>query len=316
MKNPKLMLDLANEKNELLKLKALYARGDSLADVLEVSGTTERVNRFSKQLRGCGDTSRNRRQMLSICRQFDVEMLDAYFLQECRKHSECPLYVTPGRFFTKPPLTGMVVFRNEAIHIHYMRSSPFSEKPRTSPNTETGITIIGADTLVLFAQTTGTRYRCFNTHAIDGAPPKLGEPVPRLAQAGDCLFLEGGKRGMHLLPDCGHLAMIVCISNIPRMPVTQHFSLNTGMLVGHTAANVEDSRVQVLSTVLANIPGDQNTQALEALTRHPTSFVRWGALRDLHSLSASGAHRRIVEMQEHDPDEEIRALATQYLNGA
>ncbi|HFF6213426.1 MULTISPECIES: HEAT repeat domain-containing protein [Stenotrophomonas] len=49
------------------------------------------------------------------------------------------------------------------------------------------------------------------------------------------------------------------------------------------------------------------------MSRHPTTFVRWNALRSLYRVDPAAASERLKEMRENDVNEEIRKLATRSL---
>lgn len=311
MERADLMLELADSPIELQRLISLHASRTPLTTVLEESGTLDSVRIYSSRLRDHGDAAVIERNMLSICEQFSPDILQTYLLDECRRHAECALYVSPGKFFTKTPLHGMVLYKDDAVQIHYMQVLP--SEPRPATGLETGITVNGADSLILFVKATECQYRVFDVETDSCTSPTLSEPIFRSASSSEHIFLKGGRQGMHLLPQPHALTMIVCLSNLPRTDATQHFSLKSGSLVGLSAANVEDSRLQVLTTALASIPGTGNVEALINISHHSASFVRWSALRALSSVDADAALKRLTEMKEQDEDAEIRCLAAECL---
>ncbi|HAL23299.1 MAG TPA: HEAT repeat domain-containing protein [Stenotrophomonas sp.] len=251
--------------------------------------------------------------MHSICRQFDEEILHDFFKKECRNHIGSPLYGTPGRFFIKPPLAGMVIYKDEFVDVYYIRSMPLLAAAESQPGAETGITINGADSLVFFVDTCSVEHQVYDVRVGDDQEARLHPLARRRSASGEHLFLEGGRQGMHLLPGSGSTSMIVCLSAVPRSEVTQHFSIRTGRLAGCTAANVTDSRLQIISTALSNMPGTGNSKSLLDLSRHPTTFVRWGAIRSLYEIDPHAASERLREMRDGDENEEIRTLATRSL---
>lgn len=313
MKNPGRMLSLADDPSALSALTGIFRERTSLLDELRATGRAARIRQFGSLIEGTGDASTNLRLMHSICRQFDEEILHDFFKKECRNHIGSPLYGTPGRFFIKPPLAGMVIYKDEFVDVHYIRSMPLLAVAESQPGAETGITINGADSLVLFLDTCSVEHQVYDARVGDGLEARLHPLARRRSTSGEHLFLEGGRQGMHLLPGSGSTSMIVCLSAAPRSEVTQHFSIRTGRLAGYTAANVTDSRLQIIATALSNIPGVGNSTSLLDLSRHPTTFVRWGAIRSLYQIDPRAAYDRLREMREGDENEEIRTLATRSL---
>lgn len=312
MENPQRMSDLADEPAELRNLKAIYSSRSSLLDVLVTSGGAVRARELGRHIKGGGDVRRNERLMLSICRQFDAATLANHFLRECRKHLKSSLYVTPERFFAKPPLNGLVIYKDSAVQVHYMQSHPARLNPSKQSAVNTGISIAGADSLILFSHGQNVEYRMFDVAPDDGrSDVRLSPPRIKRASAGDHVFLEGGKQGMHLCDGTRPVAMLVCICLQPRQSTTQHFSVDSGTLFGHTAADVTESRLHLLTSALAEIPGPRNVQLLLHISRHATPYIRWHAIRSLHRLNPEAAHHRLQEMREQDANDEIRALATQ-----
>ncbi|HIE0126570.1 HEAT repeat domain-containing protein [Stenotrophomonas maltophilia] len=313
MEHAEQMLDLADDPVQLHRLKAAHGSSTSLTDLLESTGRAERIRSWSARVRGNGDAAKNRELMYSICQEFDLEILKAYFRKECRNHLESALYTTPGRFFVKRPLAGMVIYNDDFVQVHYLHRAALQIIPSLSDDMETGITITGMDSLVLFAHTRQVSHQIFPVENDQSAAPILGTALRGTSTSGEYLFLEGGKRGMHLLHGDEPTSMIVCLASQPRHQATQHFSLKTRQRVGCTAASVTDSRLQLVASALAHLPGIDAAQTLLDLSRHSTTFVRWGALRALYGIDPESAVARLSEMQETDPDHEIRALATRSL---
>ncbi|SEU02998.1 hypothetical protein SAMN05720615_1124 [Stenotrophomonas indicatrix] len=315
MENPQRMSDLADEPAELRSLKAIYGSKNTLFDVLTESGCAARVRQLSLDINGRGDVQLNERLMISICRQFDPIILADHFLHECKKHLKSPLYVTPERFFAKSPLNGLVIYKDSAVQVHYMQSLPTKLNLSTRSTADTGISISGSDSLILFARGQDVEYRTFNVESGDAdCEARLSTPQIKRACADDHVFLEGGKQGMHLCNGMRPVGMLICISRQPRLSTTQHFAVGSGTLFGHTAANVEESRLHLLASVLAEIPGQRNVQMLLHISTHPTPFIRWHAIRSLHRLDPEAARRRLHEMSRSDSDDEIRMLAAQCTN--
>lgn len=313
MENPGRMLKLADDPSELSALTEVFRRRASLPGVLHTTGRAARIRQFGSLINGTGETSANLQSMLAICREFDEEILHDFFHEECRNHMGSALYSTPGKFFVKPPLAGMVIYKDEFVEVHYIRSLPLQVVAATRPGSETGITINGTDSLVLFTDTPGVERQVYHVHHGEGPEPRLGPPSRGESASGEHLFLEGGKQGMHLLRGSSPTTMIVCLSASPRSEVTQHFSIQTRRLVGCTATNVTDSRLQIIATALANLQGMDNSRSLLNMSRHPTTFVRWNALRSLHHIDPGAASERLREMRESDVNEEIRMLAARSL---
>ncbi|WP_239527414.1 HEAT repeat domain-containing protein [Stenotrophomonas maltophilia] len=313
MKDPARMLELADDPAELSALTEIFGRRSSLLGVLEATGRAARIRQWGSLINGSGDTSTNRQSMLSICREFDQVILRDFFHDECRSHMGSPLYATPGKFFVKPPLAGMVIYKDEFVDVHYMQSSPLQAAAAFQAGVETGITINGTDSLVFFTDTPGVEYQVYPVHTGDESDPRLGPPSRGQSASGDHLFLEGGRQGMHLLHGSSPTSIIVCLSSRSRSEVTQHFSLPSGKLVGCTATSVTDSRLQIIATALSYLRGSDNTGALLDMSRHPTTFVRWNALRSLYRVDPAAASERLKEMRENDVNEEIRKLATRSL---
>ncbi|WP_343229303.1 HEAT repeat domain-containing protein [uncultured Stenotrophomonas sp.] len=107
--------------------------------------------------------------------------------------------------------------------------------------------------------------------------------------------------------------MVVCLAALPRCEATRHFSLRTRRLAGCTAASVTDSRLQLIAAALAHLCGSGAVSSLLDLSHHPTTFVRWSALRSLYQVDAESASTRLSEMREVDPNDEIRNLAARSL---
>lgn len=313
MKNPGRMLSLADDPSALSALTGIFRERTSLLDVLRATGRATRIRELGSLIEGTGDASTNLRLMHSICRQFDVDILHDFFNKECRNHIGSPLYGTPGRFFVKPPLAGMVIYKDEFVDVHYIRSMPLLAVAEAQLGAETGITINGADSLVLFVDACTVEHQVYDVRASDGLEAQLHPLARSRSSSGEPLFLEGGRQGMHLLHGSGSTSMIVCLSAAPRSEVTQHFSIRTGRLVGCTAANVTDSRLQIIATALSNMPGTGNSKSLLDLSHHPTTFVRWGAIRSLYQIDPRAASERLREMRESDENEEIRTLAARSL---
>ncbi len=309
MERPRQMLDLADDPSQLQKLKTAHGRNTSLLSALEATGQANRIRGWSKCIRGDGTAAMNRKLMLSICREFDLPTLRQHFGRECRNHLESALYTTPGRFFVKQPLAGMVIYKDEHVQIHYMHRPPRQLIAAPEGDTETGITIIGMDSLVLFAQTEHVSHQTFSIECDDAAAPALGPPSSGNSQSGDFVFLEGGRQGMRLLQGDAPTSMIICLAALPRCEATKHFSLRTSQLVGCTAARITDSRLQLIATALAQLGGSGAANSLLDLSHHPTTFVRWNALRALYQVDPKSASTRLSEMREDDPSDEIRSLA-------
>ncbi len=313
MERPRQMLDLADDPSQLQKLKTAHGRNTSLLSALEATGQANRIRGWSKRIRGDGSAEMNRELMLSICREFDLATLKQHFGRECRNHLESALYTTPGRFFVKHPLAGMVIYKDEFVQVHYMHRPPCQLTAASEGNIETGITITGTDSLVLFAQTEHVNHQTFSVVHDAAAAPVLGPPSNGDSRSGDFVFLEGGRQGMRLLQGDAPTSMVVCLAALPRCESTRHFSLRTSRLAGCTAASVTDSRLQLIAAALAHLCGNGAVSSLLDLSHHPTTFVRWSALRALYQVDAESASTRLSEMREDDPNDEIRNLAARSL---
>lgn len=274
------------------------------------------ASRRSSRLHHPDTPSDSERGMLDIAQVYLSNDIKPALLAECRRYLTDTVPAIPWQPFHDASFQGLVLHSDANVQVSLMSISSrrIHAPERVDPYPKnTGISIQGADSLVLFPEARRCPVAQFNVD--DGDNCRVNPDAETCVSMGEGqhLFLEGGRRGFFIPSSESDHVMVVCTRREPRVSVTRHYMLDSMRLVGLTAASVADSRVQVLITALLNLRGDGAIASLTELVGHRSYFIRWQAVQALHLVAPEVASGCLMQMKRFDEEPEIRQLASNVL---
>lgn len=309
------MEQLARDKVFTASLSAAYAKSRIRKSKISDAPIARRIDQLADRLDATCSPQEARHIMLAITDIVREPSVLDLLGHEARMHLENPLYSTAAQVVDGGTVSGLVLHRHPLLRVTCATTSASPQMVLQAGNMgSTGsMAVAGYDSLVVFLQASNCDIERFEIDRRSEAKQAILPPDRERVREGSHIFLEGGHQGFILAAPQGRATMILCARLHPRDPLSRLYDRNSLGLQKVSAACVRDSRLQNLATALAHLSGERNISALEAMTHHETYFVRWHALRELHSVDEGRAASRIRQMADGDPHQEIRDLSNELL---
>ncbi|MGF1550602.1 MAG: HEAT repeat domain-containing protein [Sphingomonadaceae bacterium] len=141
------------------------------------------------------------------------------------------------------------------------------------------------------------------------AAPRCAPEGGRYVGDGETLVIDGRRQSYVIEHAASDLVVLQANVKCGQAPLAAEYDADSHELVGVSAANDADSRVQMIATFLRLMDREDAFEAIAAFADDPSFFVRWHVMRELLGLDAEAALPMLEKMAARDPHPDVRAAA-------
>lgn len=285
---------------------------------IESSGIAANLRSISNQFQQDTSASVVSGLLRDAASQFSLDRVQALISEELGRFSANPLYNVPAQMVDTVAFSGLVLYHDSMLRVSLVAVCPMALRlKQASPisNKTRGTTVQGNDSLMCFLRAGGAILNIWNASPFEYDEPlairSLPPPFTQEIADGQCIFLEGGKKGLSIASCEAPLLFVLATRNLPRSPINAHYRSDTGELHSCTASEPRSTRIQLLATLLRELECTSGSSEIIGLIDHPDHFVRWHLMRELVVLAPNEAKPSLINMAVADPHPQVRDAARQ-----
>jgi len=226
-----------------------------------------------------------------------------------------PFFDPPFRAINSDIHKGLIVLEHNwvSIAIGVAGAAELAAK-KSSPRGATSVGFSGRLTLLKFVKAGGALLSFWEAPPITrafsaadaGSCRRTGER--RLAD-GEMLVVDGSRQGYVIEQAGANLLILQAEITCDQAPVAAEYDSASRRYVGCSANGDDASRIQMLSTLLRKLGGDEAFDAITPFLDHPDFFVRWHVMRELLGIDARAVMPALERMASQDPHPDVRRAA-------
>lgn len=259
--------------------------------------------------------------MLPYLRRFLTSIsIRKYFEQEAKCSLNSDIYQPIGKALNNEIMTGLQFVESQRFAVAAVAVDPSSLAFKKHRNKEraTSIRMVSKDALLRFVKAGGAVITIHSCDAITDSTPATADMRCRLERTfevkeGDEVVLRAGRDSLSF-ESCESSACIAqAYLKYSPVPVTPEFDACSLKLIGLSSSNDTSSRIQLMSTILRLFKHSDAFDSCLPFIKHSDYFVRWYVMRELLAMNPDRAWPMVVDMAEHDPNQEVRKTASRTL---
>lgn len=269
----------------------------------------------------------------SISRSTDVEKAlrsignlfsESFLLDLLRKdlmnYAKSDLYSLPARVLRTDAFSGMILYQNESVSVSLFLMSAIEDvlckqrKPTLLAKIK-GVAFPAVDTLLKIVKLDSAELHKWTADKIDFTQSITTDLFcnyrgTEKLNAGDEIFLKGGEESCNINCISGSVLVLSVLATPIKSPVNVEYDCDSRALVSVAAADIQSSRIQMLSTFLRSISSEAAFDALPAMLNHRDHFVRWYVMREMLASEPERAIPYLRDLHNADPHPQVVKAAS------